>query len=302
MKVSLYALCWICASALAAALPLRAEPPPPSVGQPAPGFSGHDEDGNLWKLSDHIGKRIVFLYFYPKDDTAGCTVEACSLRDNMVELRQAGVDVVGVSFDDQDTHKNFIFKYNLDFPLLADTSGAIADTYGVRMGEHLQTSSSTFAVDEIKDLSGLINRLRSQSDLASAFLWKGFSASDQSILRSYEPSAPNSAPAQAVVIQELQKIIGGPSIFKVKRFKGVSLRPETTALIKQSPTGSKLVRLNRLLLEDAYPLELTRNQKMDRRVSFLIGLDGKIIHVTDSPDPAVHVRELAMAMKKVRGN
>jgi len=79
------------------------------------------------------------------------------------------------------------------------------------------------------------------------------------------------------------------------------LRPETAELIKQSPTGLNLVHLNRLLLEDAYPLELSRNQRMDRRVSFLIGLDGKIIHVTDSPDPAVHVKELAAAMATLKG-
>ena len=302
VKTSFHPLCWICASALAAALPLLAAPPLPAVGQDAPGFSGRDEDGSLWKLSDHIGKRVVFLYFYPKDDTAGCTVEACSLRDNMVELRQAGVDVVGVSFDDQESHKNFIFKYNLDFPLLADTSGVISDTYGVRMGERKNMSSATFAADEIKDLPGLINRLRGQSDPASAFLWNGFSKSDQSMLMSYDPSAPNSTSAQVVVIRALQKIIGGPSIYKVKRFKGVTLRPETSELIKKNPTGANLVRLNRLLLEDAYPLEMTRNQYMDRRVSFLIGLDGKIIHVTDSPDPAVHVKELAMAMKKAKSN
>ena len=72
--------------------------------------------------------------------------------------------------------------------------------------------------------------------------------------------------------------------------------------MKQRPTGPNLALLNRLLLEDAYPLELSRKQSMARRVSFLIGLDGKIIYVTDSPDPAVHVKELAAAMAKLRGN
>jgi peroxiredoxin len=243
----------------------------------------------------------VFLYFSPKDDTAGCTAEACGLRDNMVELRQAGVDVVGVSFDGQDSHKNFIFKYNLDFPLLSDTNGAIADAYGARMGEHKDVSSSTFSADEIKDLSGLINRLRGRSDPASAFLWTSFSKSEQSSLASYQPLSPSSRAAEEIVVQEFQKLIVGPGLYKVKRFKGVALRPETIDLIKQGPTGARLVRLNRLLLEDAYPLELSRNQEMDRRISFFIGLDGQIIHVTDSPDPAVHVRELATAMSKLGG-
>jgi peroxiredoxin len=302
MKMLRHPLCWICAAALAAALPLLAEPPSPvRAGQDAPPFSGQDQDGNPWKLSDHIGKRVVFLYFYPKDDTAGCTVEACSLRDDMVELKQAGVDVVGVSFDDKDTHKNFIFKYNLNFPLLADTSGVIADAYGARMGEHHRMDSSMFSADEIKDLSGLINRWRGRSDPASAFLWKSLSKSEQSWLLSFQPSAPYSQQTQEVVLQALQRIIGGPCIYKVKRFKGVSLRPETTDLIKQSPTAPALAHLNRLLLEDAYPLELSRNQSMDRRVSFLIGLDGKILHVTDSPDPAVQVSELATALVNLRG-
>jgi peroxiredoxin len=295
----------MCAAALASAPPLLAESPPLALalaGREAPPFSGQDQDGSHWKLSDHVGQHIVFLYFYPKDDTAGCTAEACGLRDSMAELKQAGVDVVGVSFDDQDTHRNFIFKYNLDFPLLADTNGLIADAYGARMGDYTKMDSPALSADEVKDLSGLIKRLREQSDPVSAFLWKRFSKSEQSLLMSYEPSAPSPRQAQEVVVQALRKIIDGPSIYKVKRFKGVFLRPETTELIKQSPTGPNLVRLNRLLLEDTFPLELSRNQRMDRRVSFLIGLDGKIIHVTDSPDPAVHLKELAAAMANLRGN
>ena len=120
----------------------------------------------------------MLLYFYPKDNTAGCTDEACKLRDNLVELKQVGVDVVGVSFDGRDSHKEFAFRNNLSFPLLADTSGEIADAYGARMGE---------------------------------------------------------------------------------------------------------------------------DKKMDRRVSFLIGLDGRIIHVTDSPNPAVHLKEMMAAIAKLTG-
>jgi peroxiredoxin len=292
---------WICAAALAGAPSLLAEPPPSVVaGQEAPSFSGRDQDGNLWKLSDHVGQQLVFLYFYPKDDSAGCTAEACSLRDNMAELKQAGVDVVGVSFDDQDSHKNFIFKYNLDFPLLADTSGAIADAYGARMGERKKMDSPSFSTDEIKDWPGLINRWREHSDPVSAFLWRSLSKSEQSRLASYQPSGPGSKEAQEVVVKAFDKAIGGPGLYKPKRFQGVSLRPETAGLIKQNLAGPRLVRLNRLLLEDAYPLELSRNQSMDRRLSFLIGLDGKIIEVTDSPDPAAHVKALNAALAKLK--
>src|SRR5665213_540675 len=104
----------------------------------------------------------------------------------MVELKKAGVEVVGVSFDAKDSHQNFIFKYNLNFPLLADTNGAIADAYGVRMGEHKNTGARTFSADEIKDLSGLINRWRERADPVSAFLWKGLSKWGQALLMSYE--------------------------------------------------------------------------------------------------------------------
>jgi thioredoxin-dependent peroxiredoxin len=178
MKISRHLLCWISTVALAAAaLPLSAKPAL-SAGDRAPLFSGQDQDGHTWRLSHHLGKGLVFVYFYPKDNTAGCTAEACSLRDNLAELKQIGVDVVGVSFDGKDSHKEFAFRNNLSFPLLADTSGHIADAYGARMGE---------------------------------------------------------------------------------------------------------------------------DKKLDRRISFLIGLDGRIIRVTDSPDPAVHLREMTAAVAKLTG-
>jgi peroxiredoxin Q/BCP len=302
MKTSRCLLIWILAAACAAAPPLLADPPPADLaGRDAPSFSGQDQDGTRWNLSDHIGKQVVFLYFYPKDDTTGCTAEACGLRDNMAGLKQAGVEVVGVSFDDKDAHKNFMFKYNLDFTLLADTSGAIADTYGVRMGEHKKMDAPTFSADEIRDLPGLITRMRERSDPASTFLWNSLPKPEQSLLASYRLAGPGSKQAQEIVVHAFTKIICGPCIYKAKRFKGVSLRAETAGLLMKIPTGPGLVRLNRLLLEDIFPLQLSRNQSMDRRVSFLIGLDGKIIHVTDSPDPAVHLAELTAAVAKLRG-
>jgi peroxiredoxin Q/BCP len=146
----------------------------PKVGAKAPHVGGHDQDGNGWSLKDDLGKSIILLYFYPKDDTPGCTKEACGLRDRIGDLKADGVKVIGVSFDSEESHKKFIFKYNLTFPLIADTGGSIADAYGARM-------------------------------------------------------APG--------------------------------------------------------------------MKMDRRVSFLIGLDGRIAHVTDSPNPSVHLDEMQRAAK-----
>src|SRR3954468_5916865 len=107
----------------------------PKVGDKAPLIQGQDQDGKTIKLADYVGKQPVLLYFYPKDDTPGCTKQACGLRDRMADLKKDNVQVVGVSFDTADSHKKFIAKHNLNFPLLADTDGKIADAYGVRRQE-----------------------------------------------------------------------------------------------------------------------------------------------------------------------
>jgi thioredoxin-dependent peroxiredoxin len=162
------------------AFALAAQPAPaashPKVGDKAPRVKGVDQDGNKWKLASEIGKNVVLLYFYPKDNTPGCTKEACGLRDRLGDLKAQGVEVIGVSFDSVDSHKDFVFKYGLTFPLIADTEGKIADAYGARMGS---------------------------------------------------------------------------------------------------------------------------GKKLDRRVSFLIGLDGRIVHVTDSPNPDVHLEEMQAAIKNL---
>jgi peroxiredoxin Q/BCP len=180
MKTFHMRLCRVFAAALAiAATPLLANLPL-TEGDQAPLVSGHDQDGKKWNLKSQIGKEIVLLYFYPKDDTRGCTAEACGLRDKMTDLKLRDVEVVGVSFDNAASHQQFIFKYDLNFPLLADTKGKIADAYGVRAG-----------------------------------------------------------------------------------------------------TGPE--------------------RNMARRVSFLIGLNGRIVHITDSPDPAVHLREMQAAIAQLEG-
>jgi peroxiredoxin Q/BCP len=105
----------------------------PKAGEKAPAVDGVDQDGKAWRLSDYTDKKAVLLYFYPKDDTSGCTKQACGLRDSMGDLQGSGVVVVGVSFDSAESHKKFIEKHGLNFTLLADTEGKIADAYGVRM-------------------------------------------------------------------------------------------------------------------------------------------------------------------------
>jgi thioredoxin-dependent peroxiredoxin len=104
----------------------------PAVGDKAPLVEGKDQDGKTWKLADEVGKKVLLLYFYPKDDTPGCTKEACGLRDRMSDLKKDNVQVIGVSFDSAESHQKFISKYSLKFPLLVDTDGKIADAYGVR--------------------------------------------------------------------------------------------------------------------------------------------------------------------------
>ena len=101
----------------------------PKVGQAAPAFTLPDQNGKTHQLSDYAGKWVV-LYFYPKDDTPGCTKEACSFRDDLAKLEKLGAQVIGVSVDDTSSHAKFAQKYHLPFPLLADKDGKVADTYG----------------------------------------------------------------------------------------------------------------------------------------------------------------------------
>jgi thioredoxin-dependent peroxiredoxin len=105
----------------------------PKVGDTAPLFTGTNQDGQTVKLADYIGKKIVLLYFYPKDFTSGCTKEACGLRDRMGELQTNNVVVIGVSHDSIESHEKFAEQYHLDFTLVADPNDKIIDLYDVKM-------------------------------------------------------------------------------------------------------------------------------------------------------------------------
>ena len=118
----------------------------PKAGDTAPLIGGQDQDGKDFKLADHVGKKVVLLYFYPKDFTGGCTKEACSFRDGYEDFTTNNVEVVGVSFDSGESHLKFITQYKLPFTLLADTDGKIADAYGVRMTGKNMASRVSFLI------------------------------------------------------------------------------------------------------------------------------------------------------------
>ena len=145
MKTILFgiAFCVSCGVLMNSAL-LAAETP--KAGDKAPLVEAKDQDGKTWKLADVVGKQIVLLYFYPKDDTPGCTKEACGLRDRMADLKKDNVQVIGVSFDSAESHQKFIAKHSLNFPLLADTDGKIADAYGTRIAGRNAARRASFLI------------------------------------------------------------------------------------------------------------------------------------------------------------
>lgn len=140
-------------------------------GQKAPEFTAKDQEGNDVTLSQFLGKKVV-LYFYPKDDTPGCTAEACDFRDNYQGLTAKGIVVLGVSIDDEKSHKKFIAKHNLPFTLLADTDKKIVDAYGV-WGEknmygktYMGTNRKTFLIDEQGNIAHIISKVDTKNSTA----------------------------------------------------------------------------------------------------------------------------------------
>jgi len=113
------------------------------VGDPAPDFTVKDDQGKDWKASEHYGKNIVVVYFYPADTTGGCTKQACGYRDDLGKLKEAGIEVVGVSGDSVKNHQLFKQKEMLNFALLADTDGEVAEAFGVPHTEGEKTVKAT---------------------------------------------------------------------------------------------------------------------------------------------------------------
>ena len=137
-------------------------------GDKAPDFNTVDQHGKPVSLVDFIGKKVI-LYFYPKDDTPGCTAEACSFRDNYAPLTDKGLVVIGVSTDNEISHQKFINKYQLPFSLLADTDHSIVEAYGVWVEKnnygkkYMGTARETFIIDETGIISHIIKKVDSKN-------------------------------------------------------------------------------------------------------------------------------------------
>ncbi|MCJ7446150.1 MAG: thioredoxin-dependent thiol peroxidase [Bacteroidales bacterium] len=143
-------------------------------GMQAPPFEGTDQNGKLIRLSDYSGKKVI-LYFYPKDNTPGCTAEACNLRDNYNSFLKKGFAVIGVSMDSEKSHKNFAGKYSLPFPLIADTSKKILNDYGVWREKKLYGKSflgvarTTFIIDEKGIIETIISKVETKTHSEQIF-------------------------------------------------------------------------------------------------------------------------------------
>lgn len=141
------------------------------IGQIAPDFSAKDQNGEIVTLSQFKGKKVA-LYFYPRDSTPGCTAQACDLRDNYQTLLEQDFVILGVSTDTEKKHQNFIAKYNLPFPLIADTEKDVHELYGTWqlkkfMGrESMGTVRTTFIIDENGLISDIISKVKTKEHAA----------------------------------------------------------------------------------------------------------------------------------------
>ena len=141
------------------------------IGDTAPEFTAPNQHGETVKLSDFRGKKVV-LYFYPKDDTPGCTAQACNLRDHHSELQQAGYEVIGVSGDGVKSHDKFANKYELPFTLVADEDKSINEAYGVWREKsmygrtYMGTARTTFVIDEDGKVINIVEKVKTKDHAA----------------------------------------------------------------------------------------------------------------------------------------
>ncbi|NTV01897.1 MAG: thioredoxin-dependent thiol peroxidase [Chlorobiaceae bacterium] len=146
------------------------------IGQKAPVFSASDQDGKPVSLESYRGRKVL-IYFYPKDDTPGCTREACAFRDNLPNFEKTGVEVLGISVDGEKAHRKFADKYQLPFRLVSDESKSIVEAYGVWgkkkfMGrEYMGTNRVTYLVDEQGNISKVWPKVKPETHAAEVLEW-----------------------------------------------------------------------------------------------------------------------------------
>jgi thioredoxin-dependent peroxiredoxin len=166
------------------------------AGDPAPDFTTKDQDGNAVSLRGFRGKKVV-LYFYPNDMTPGCTAEACSLRDNYKALQKQGYVVLGISSNDEKTHRKFIEKEKLPFSLLADTDKSVHQKFGTWVEKsmygrkYMGTARVTFVIDEKGVISEVIEKVNTR-DHASQILSPG--TATKTVVAPKEPVRPKNTP------------------------------------------------------------------------------------------------------------
>jgi len=149
----------------------------PAVGSRAPSFSAHDAEGNTVSLSSFRGKKPVVLFFYPKDNTSGCTKEACGFRDARADFDQAGVQVLGVSPDSVASHQKFAGKYDLTFPLVSDESKQICEAYGVWQEKsmygrkYMGVARTTFIIDKQGRIAHVFEKVKPAGHEQEVLAW-----------------------------------------------------------------------------------------------------------------------------------
>jgi thioredoxin-dependent peroxiredoxin len=139
-----------------------------AVGTQAPDFTAADQNGTTHTLRDFQGKKVI-LYFYPKDNTSGCTKEACAFRDNFAKFRHLNVEILGVSIDSEKSHKSFVQKYDLPFTLLADPDKRLVEAYGA-WGEksmygrkYMGTNRVTYLIDEAGKIAAVFPKVKPEA-------------------------------------------------------------------------------------------------------------------------------------------
>lgn len=141
------------------------------IGDKAPTVLGKDQNGAEVNLEAYKGKKVV-LYFYPKDNTPGCTDQACDLRDNIGAIKNAGYEIIGISIDDEKSHRKFIEKFSLPFPLIADVDKKLVEAFGVWVEKsmygktYMGTARVTFVIDEDGTIINVIDKVKTKEHSA----------------------------------------------------------------------------------------------------------------------------------------